>query len=156
MPSLSDFIERHIKEMLQLAGTIELSRQKMAEHFECAPSQINYVLETRFTGQHGYVVESRRGGGGFIRVTRVTLASLGDAAQEIIDAIGAFASEATAESVIRRLIEDELLSPREAALMRAATRREVLRLPLPDRDVLRAAMLKAMLFALVREGPRSD
>ncbi len=152
MPSLSDFIEKYIKRMLELEGTIELSRQKLAEQFECAPSQINYVLETRFAGQNGYLVESRRGGGGFIRVTRVSFESLGDAVSEVVEAVGEYTTEAMANSIIGRLEEEDLVTPREAAIMRSAVRRETLRLPLPERDQVRAAILQGMLLALLKSG----
>ena len=155
MPSLSDFIEKYIKRALEMEGTVELSRQKLAEQFECAPSQINYVLETRFAGQNGYLVESRRGGGGFIRVTRVSFDSLGDAFSEVVEAVGDYTTEATATSIIRRLLEEGLVTPREAAVMQAAVRRENLRLPLPARDQIRALILQGMLLALLRSGDQS-
>ena len=69
---LSDTIESFIKELLSQNETeVELKRNELAEYFGCAPSQINYVLATRFTPDHGYVIESRRGGGGYIRIMRV-------------------------------------------------------------------------------------
>lgn len=71
MGSLSDLIERYLREQLAKAETIEIQRRELARMFRCVPSQINYVLETRFTMQHGYLVHSRRGGGGFIRITKV-------------------------------------------------------------------------------------
>ena len=69
---LSDAIEQFIKTMLtQEAPEVELKRNELAEYFNCAPSQINYVLATRFTPDHGYIIESRRGGGGYIRIFRM-------------------------------------------------------------------------------------
>ena len=69
---LSDTIEQFIKTMLQQGQPeIELKRNELAEYFHCAPSQINYVLATRFTPDHGYVISSQRGGGGCIRIVRV-------------------------------------------------------------------------------------
>ncbi len=65
LAQLSDVIEQFIKDMLDEGAQIELKRNELAEHFGCAPSQINYVLATRFTLNHGYIIESRRGGGGY-------------------------------------------------------------------------------------------
>ena len=71
MSQLSDTIERFIMELMAEDGEAELQRNKLASQFQCAPSQINYVISTRFTSQQGYVVESRRGGGGYIRIIRL-------------------------------------------------------------------------------------
>ena len=69
---LSDTIEQFIKTMLTHdENEIELKRNELAEYFNCAPSQINYVLATRFTPDHGYLIQSRRGGGGYIRIFRM-------------------------------------------------------------------------------------
>ena len=70
MAQLSDSIERFIKELMEEDAQIELKRNELAQHFGCAPSQINYVLATRFSVDHGYIIESRRGGGGFVRIVR--------------------------------------------------------------------------------------
>ena len=69
---LSDTIEQFIKDMMQREqqAEIDLKRNELAEYFHCAPSQINYVLATRFTPDHGYVITSQRGGGGYIRIVR--------------------------------------------------------------------------------------
>ena len=71
MAQLSDAIEQFIKELMDQEAQIELRRNELAHHFGCAPSQINYVLATRFTPDHGYIIESRRGGGGYIRIFRM-------------------------------------------------------------------------------------
>ena len=69
---LSDTIEHFIKELMtQEEPEVELRRNELAEYFSCAPSQINYVLATRFTPDNGYIIESRRGGGGYIRIVRI-------------------------------------------------------------------------------------
>ena len=80
MATLSDSIERYLKGRLSKAveGVIEIRRSEVAEQFDCVPSQINYVLETRFTPQRGYYVESRRGGGGYIRIMESLRAPLSD------------------------------------------------------------------------------
>ena len=71
MAQLSDSIEQFIKELMCEEAHIELRRNELAQHFGCAPSQINYVLATRFSVDHGYIIESRRGGGGYVRIVRM-------------------------------------------------------------------------------------
>ncbi|MEL7601687.1 MAG: CtsR family transcriptional regulator, partial [Bacillota bacterium] len=73
MSVLSDSIELFIKELLDQSDEVSLQRNELAQHFNCAPSQINYVLATRFTPDKGYIIESRRGGGGYIRVLRLSV-----------------------------------------------------------------------------------
>ena len=77
MSNISDIIEGYLKEVIELdgQGLIEIKRNELAKQFSCAPSQINYVINTRFTTEHGYFVESKRGGGGYIRILRVTIHS---------------------------------------------------------------------------------
>lgn len=149
MASLADVIEQYLKTLLKdsRAGTIDVQRNQLAEHFSCVPSQINYVLATRFLLDHGYLVETRRGGGGFVRITLLEL----DATRgfgEILNSIGASISQARAEAIIARLARDGLVNGREEALMRVALGREVLTVNLPWRDLLRAQILKAMLVVL--------
>lgn len=71
MGNLTDLIEQYLQQLLTQSGQVELQRRELAKMFRCVPSQINYVLETRFTTGRGYYIESRRGGGGFIRIYRV-------------------------------------------------------------------------------------
>ncbi|MCL6627591.1 MAG: CtsR family transcriptional regulator, partial [Alicyclobacillus shizuokensis] len=118
--------------------------------FECVPSQINYVISTRFSAEQGYIVESKRGGGGYIRIRRVRLGGdqpLMRAAQSIGDSL----SQREAEGLIERLQQERLLSAREAALLKAAVSRDALYVDLPYRDQLRARLVIRMLLALAAE-----
>ena len=76
MGTLADEIERYIKKILEAShdGIVELQRNELALQFSCVPSQINYVLSTRFTTEQGYIVESRRGGGGYVRIVKAYVA----------------------------------------------------------------------------------
>jgi len=149
--SLSDHIERHLLRLLDDAGgVLEIGRKELARRFECAPSQINYVLATRFTSERGYIIESRRGGGGYIRVTRVCL-DVGSLPDVIRRHIGQSIDEERAHHCITRLAEEGLITPRETRALRAAIRRDVLRLNLPERDAVRASVLRAMILALLSE-----
>lgn len=148
--SIADKIENYLKQLLKASetGYIELQRQHLAEIFACVPSQINYVLSTRFTDSHGYIVETRRGGGGYIKIFKLTVshAQLG----KLFDEIGEELCQQTTEALIIRLYEEGLIKSREAKLMQAATNRDNLELQLPKRDQVRAKIFKAMLREIFR------
>ena len=156
MGNISDIIEGYLKRIIELdeKGLIEIKRSELAEKFQCVPSQINYVINTRFTAERGYLVESKRGGGGYIRILRVASHSRDALFNEVARQIDDSASQTVAEHIIYRLIDEEVLSKREAKLMLTAIDRTTLQLPLPLRDEIRARVLKAMLMTLKFE--RSD
>ena len=150
---LSDTIEDFIKTMLtQEEQEIILKRNELAEYFKCAPSQINYVLSTRFTPARGYLIESRRGGGGCIRIFRMQQATGEDLLMLFNEQIGESIDEMTAGHLIAQLEERELITHREAGLMSASLSRQALGIPIPAemKDALRARVLKRMLLAIVR------
>jgi transcriptional regulator CtsR len=143
--SLADLIEAHIVALVEEAGgMVEIQRALLAEHFSCVPSQITYVLSSRFQPERGYVVESRRGGGGFIRIAKIE--PEGDIA-EIIEDVGDYLAQDEAYSYLTRLLEDDVIDIRTFKTMQAALSRETLAVDLPLRDALRARVLKAMLSA---------
>jgi len=153
MASLSSLIERYLKRELERAGgVLELQRSELAARFACAPSQINYVLETRFTPAAGYVIESRRGGRGFIRIVRLPLRQRGQLLALLDRWVGDAIDQDGAEALIARLEEEGIAGRREAALMRAAVDRNTLAVDLPWRDVVRARLLKAMVLELLKGG----
>ncbi|EAE4305922.1 CtsR family transcriptional regulator, partial [Listeria monocytogenes] len=126
-----------------------IKRSEIADKFECVPSQINYVINTRFTMERGYIVESKRGGGGYIRIIKVKMNDKLQLLEAIISMVhDKKVSQSFSEDVILRLLEEEVITKKEARLMVAALDREVLILPLPDRDILRSRILEAMLVAL--------
>jgi transcriptional regulator CtsR len=149
--NISDLIEHYLKQILQNSseGTVELQRSDLAEKFSCVPSQINYVISTRFTLEKGYHVESKRGGGGYIRIQRVDLPSLEAVQRHIHQTVGDQIDQTAAEGLIYQLEEADFVTAREAHLMRAAVSRDVLALMLPLRDEIRAKMLRAILIALL-------
>jgi len=151
MRNTSDLIEHFLKKLIQESpeGVIELQRNELAEQFQCVPSQINYVISTRFTLDKGYVVESKRGGGGYIRIQKVNLPTQETIHVHVSQTIGGEIDQAAAEGLIYRLEEAELISCREANLLRAAIHRDTIALMLPLRDELRARLLKSMLVALL-------
>ena len=151
---LSDTIESFIKELLSQDETeVELKRNELAEYFGCAPSQINYVLATRFTPDHGYVIESRRGGGGYIRIVRVVRSGGQQLLYLIHERIGDTLGELDAAHLIAQLAEQKLVSPGEAEVMRAAVSAQAVSIPIPDalKDAIRARTMKTMLTAIARQ-----
>lgn len=150
---LSDAIEQFIKTMLnQDEQEVELKRNELAQYFNCAPSQINYVLATRFTPDHGYLIESRRGGGGYIRIFRMEQDTTEQLLYLIRERIGDSISELEGTHLIQQLCERELVTPAEGALMRAAISQASLSLPIPAnlKDGIRAKVLGNMLLAVSR------
>lgn len=150
MRNISDIIEGYLKQIIELGGQghIEIKRSELADKFQCVPSQINYVINTRFTAERGYLVESKRGGGGYIRILRVKANSKIDLLEDMIKQIEQGATQSMAEDIVFRLIDEKVITKREAKLILAAIDRSTIRLQLPTRDELRSIILKAMLTTL--------
>ncbi len=151
---LSDSIESFIKAMLtEEEKSVELKRSELASYFGCAPSQINYVLATRFTLDDGYVIESRRGGGGYIRIVRVVNSDMDQLMYLINERIGQTITEAEAARLIGQMADRKIVTETEAAIMRSAISTAALSLPIPDamKDALRARSLKTMLTTVARQ-----
>lgn len=150
MRNISDIIEQYLKKVLDSSGKeiVEIKRSEIADQFQCVPSQINYVINTRFTIERGYLVESKRGGGGYIRIIKVHAETQAHLLDQLLALINNRVSQAAAEDIISRLVTEEVISPREAKLMMSVIDRSVLYIDLPHRDELRARMVKAMLTSL--------
>lgn len=150
MKNISDLIEQYLKEIIRSSdgGLIELQRTELAELFQCVPSQINYVISTRFTVEKGYVVESKRGGGGYIRIKKIEFVDGDNWVQSILP--NGTLTQKEAEGLIHRLHEGKLITQREALIMQAVMNREVLTLELPLRDQIRAQIFRAMILAVLR------
>ena len=146
---MSDLVARYILDALeQQNGEAEIRRNELASALGCVPSQINYVITSRFTPEQGYIVESRRGGGGFIRITRIKTTRSG-IIMHIVNSIGPSLDKATAEVMIENLLDREILDAGTARLIAAATgERSYLSVPPQYRDSLRAAIFKNMLLTL--------
>lgn len=151
MPKLSDSIETFIKELIQVTGgSIDIQRNELAARFKCVPSQINYVLTTRFSVHQGYYVESRRGGGGHITIQRVDIQSKGNYLMHIVSSMGEKISQQAAEIFIRNFLDYDIVSHQEALLIRSAVSdRALCIITLPERDLLRASILKNMMTSLL-------
>ena len=159
MAQLSDSIEQFIKELMDEGTQIEVRRNELAQHFGCAPSQINYVLATRFSVDHGYIIESRRGGGGYVRFVRMRERGDGNLLNMLLKRVGNSIAEDSACAIIAHLLDRKLVTANEAKIMRAAVARNALALPVSAKDVLRASVLKNMLEQVFRNlegGERND
>ena len=150
---LSDTIEAFIKEMLrEEEQSCELKRNELAQYFHCAPSQINYVLSTRFTPDHGYVITSQRGGGGCIRIVRIRETARDHLAYLVNERIGESIDEQSAQILCAQLAENGVVSTDEALIMRSAVSRQALGLPVPEeiKNMMRSRILKSMLTVIAQ------
>jgi len=148
---LSDEIEAFIRSLLaEDQDQVDVQRNELAGHFRCAPSQITYVLSTRFTPDRGYMTESRRGGGGYVRIIKLKRVSGDHLFYLINQRIGGSLSATEAHSIIKQLHEHGIITEREGALMQAATSTRAINVPLAIKDMLRAAILREMLLQVAR------
>lgn len=146
----SDLIEAYIKNILENSEMIEIRRVEMADLFNCVPSQINYVINTRFTIQRGYTVESKRGGGGYIRIVKVQLSDKRHFLERINQLFDHELSEKNALAIIQKMYEDEIITRNEGNLMLSAISKNVLGISSKE-DELRAQILRAFLERLSYE-----
>lgn len=147
---MSDIIEDFIKDMFLDDDFIEIQRNDLAQHFNCVPSQINYVIATRFKPSQGYYVESRRGGGGHIRIQKVNITK----SNYLMHAINSMEDQITSQEVdifISNFLSEDIISKTEAKLLKVATSDNVLTVSQDVRDKLRANIFKNMLVNLVED-----
>lgn len=147
MGNISDVIEKFLKDIIQMStnGEIEVQRSALAEKFQCVPSQINYVISTRFSLDQGFLVESKRGGGGYIRIKKLEIESDKSFYDALNQIIGGEITQSAAIDVIDRLRDENYLYEREYELVKTIISRDVLTLPIPHRDQIRSNILKAII-----------
>lgn len=145
---ISDSVAEYILRLLNEAnGIAEIQRNELAGFLGCVPSQINYVLTSRFTPEQGYLVESRRGGGGYIRITRLQI-SKPDRIMHIINAVGDSLDGGAARAMTENMLQNGVLSRSAAELIQAAVSEKTLSaVPKELRDTVRASIYKNMLLA---------
>ena len=146
--NMSDIIEEYLKNVLLAQEQVEIRRSEIADRFNCVPSQINYVINTRFTVQQGYVVESKRGGGGYIRIMKVNLVDDMDIIDALLEVVPEELSMKQANHILQNLYDNELLSKREAQLLNIAMSKESLTEAEQCSDQLRSNMMKNILTSL--------
>ncbi len=144
---MSDLVAQYIVRMLdETGGNAEIQRNELANILGCVPSQINYVITSRFTPEQGYIVESRRGGGGYIRITRVTTDKR-VAMMHIVNSIGDKISTAASSAILGNLIEQDMISEYDYAMISAAlSDKAYAAVPQELRDTLRASVMKNLLI----------
>ncbi|AKL97091.1 firmicute transcriptional repressor of class III stress genes [Clostridium aceticum] len=151
MARISDAIEAFLKELIKESKnqTVEIQRNELAKYFECAPSQINYVLMTRFDYSRGYYIESQRGGGGYIKIRQLIFSENENLYYFLIKEIGNSITKSDANRRIESLRERGIISLRESKLMRAAVDDAAIISPLNIKDEIRANILKNMVATLL-------
>lgn len=150
---LTDVIESFIKELLNRETQVELKRNELATFFDCAPSQINYVLTSRFTFENGYMTESKRGGGGYIRIIRLKENENHDFLINLVsEKLAQGISEKTAMRIVAALVERNILGEREGRIISVVISDYTLGIPSQDmRDILRARILKSVVMKSLNE-----
>ena len=143
--NMSDLIESYLKNVLLSNETVEIRRSEIADQFNCVPSQINYVINTRFTIQQGYVVESKRGGGGYIRIMKVNLVDEMDILNTLGDLIPPQFSVREANHLLQNLYENELISKREAQMMALMMEKDTFPVSVKNGDEIRSNMMKKLI-----------
>ena len=147
---ISDSVAKYILDLLNEAdGTAEIQRNELANYLGCVPSQINYVLTSRFTPEQGYIVESRRGGGGYIRIARVRFSDQHQMFGNLMANIGERISEQVFTDLIQLLFDEKIITEREGNLILATASDDVLGKDAPE---IRARMLRKILQRLDRKG----
>ncbi len=151
--TLADLIEQYIKKLLVSTATdmVIIRRQELAQMFDCVPSQINYVLQTRFTPEKGYIVESRRGGGGYIRIVRMEAPSRGEVIRNLILNIRPPMEQREVEEVLEQLVDLDVLEERTAAWLRTLIKHECNEYNPEIADYVRASLLKVTLLMKLGE-----
>lgn len=147
---MTDRIAALIEKMLEEnGGELEIQRNKLAGRVGCVPSQINYVITSRFGSSRGYMVESRRGGGGYVKITKVNFDSADAFLMHTFAAIGSEIDAGSAKAILLSLLHEGLITEREAHIVYAAVTDRTLEKVAPDkRDALRADILRSFLLTL--------
>lgn len=153
MAKLSNIIEDFIKNMLKCAeaGTVEIKRNELAQKFECAPSQINYVLTTRFTTDKGYYIESRRGGGGYIKIVKININDDNRIKNLVLNIIGNSITVNKARDIITEFANEGVIADRESRIMNSVVSSRLLQ-NIDMGNEVRADIMKNMLLTLVERG----
>ncbi|WNF71435.1 CtsR family transcriptional regulator [Streptococcus suis] len=148
MKNTSDYIEEHIKAILGQVSVAELRRSELASRFEVVPSQINYVIKTRFTASRGYIVESKRGGGGYIRIGRITFSDKHELVHDLLNNMGEQLSATVYADILQLLFDEGLMTEREGNLFLSTGSDEILG---KDASTIRARMMRQILRRLDRK-----
>lgn len=150
MSNISDTIEQFIIATLGTEDSVDISRNSLAEYFSCAPSQINYVLDTRFTPDRGFVKESKRGGSGFIKISRIKTSEQNEYLSSLVaDSVGDEIAFRRMSQILDKLTADGMVTIKEKSLIEAALSDDSLDMPFTIKDKVRAKAFKNILIKLM-------
>ena len=149
MANISDIIEQFILKSLGDDNSVDISRNELANFFSCAPSQINYVLETRFTIDRGFVKESKRGGGGYIKISKINVDDDNYMNNLILESVGDSLGYKRLTQILDKLEQEKIISKREGEIISSALNEESLSMPLTIKDSMRAKALTTILTTLL-------
>ncbi len=151
MANISDIIEQFILKTMGDDESVDISRNELASFFSCAPSQINYVLETRFTIDKGFVKESRRGGGGFIKISKINLDNDEYVSNLILESVGDELSQKRLSQILDKLKNENIISQKEKEIIFSALSDSSLAMPFTIKDNIRAKSFKNVLTTLMKQ-----
>ena len=151
MANISDVIEQFILSTMGEDPFVDISRNELANFFSCVPSQINYVLETRFTVDKGYIKESHRGGGGYIRITRVPISEDTYVNSLILESIGEELTEKRMSQILSRLKTEKVLTEKESGIVYSALSDSAFQIPFSFKDRARATSFKNVLLYILKD-----
>lgn len=151
MANISDIIEQFILKTMGNDDSVDISRNELASFFSCAPSQINYVLETRFTIDKGFVKESRRGGGGFIKISKINLDNDEYVSNLILESVGDELSQKRLSQILDKLKNENIISQKEKEIIFSALSDSSLAMPFTIKDNIRAKSFKNVLTTLMKQ-----
>ena len=150
MANISDQIEKFIIVTLGDNDSIDITRNSLAEYFSCVPSQINYVLETRFTVDRGFIVESKRGGGGYVKISKIKTNDTSEYLNSLfLESIGDEVSEKRFSQILDKLVSDGILEQKERILVESSLSDDSLSMPFKIRDKVRAKAFKNVIIKLM-------
>ena len=150
MASISEIIEQFILKTMGENDFVEISRNSLAEYFSCAPSQINYVLDTRFTSDRGFVKESKRGGSGFIKISKIQNSSTNEYLNSlIVDSVGDELTTKRMNQILLKLVSDKIINKSEKVIIETALSDDSLSMPFTIKDKVRAKSFKNILLKLM-------
>lgn len=151
MANISDIIEQFILKTMGDDESVDISRNELATFFSCAPSQINYVLETRFTVDKGFVKESRRGGGGYIKISKINLDNDENVSNLILESVGDELSQKRLSQILEKLRNEKIISDKEKDIIFSALSDLSLAMPFTIKDNIRAKAFKNVLTTLMKQ-----
>lgn len=147
--NISNIIAAMISDMLEEDGYTEIQRNELAQKIGCVPSQINYVISSRFTPEHGYIVESRRGGGGYIRITRAEY-DINSIKMHLVNSIGQSLDENLCRAHIKNLYDRDIIDEEKVKIFLSALVGNAYRdIPKEYADSLRASIFKQMILNIL-------